>query len=64
MNDAKKLPNIYRCKIFTNKIEWKWCKDKLNVIQKALENLLDEKRSTFPRFYFLSNDELLEIIAK
>lgn len=44
--------------------EWKKYKDILNNIQKSLDNLLEEKRQAFPRFYFLSNDELLEILAK
>ena len=33
----------------------------MDLCQKALANYLEDKRSAFPRFYFIGDDDLLEV---
>uniref|UniRef100_A0A8C9NDF6 Dynein axonemal heavy chain 17 n=1 Tax=Serinus canaria TaxID=9135 RepID=A0A8C9NDF6_SERCA len=65
MADAVRTPNVIEC---TNKpglhTKLEALEDRLAVCEKALAEYLETKRLAFPRFYFVSSADLLDILSK
>ncbi|KAI5166248.1 Dynein Heavy Chain 10, Axonemal [Manis pentadactyla] len=64
MGEALKDPVIKRCCQAPNRLpDLQHISEGLEKCQKGLNDYLDSKRNTFPRFFFISDDELLSILG-
>lgn len=64
MTDTVKDPCIKRCCLVPNRLtDLQNLSDGLERCQKSLNDYLDSKRNAFPRFFFISDDELLSILG-
>merc|ERR1719473_237130 len=65
MNRVHKDPSaLTQCSAEGLLEKWTMADRDLEQVQKGLEDYLETKRGGFARFYFLSNDELLEILSQ
>ncbi|XP_019604311.2 dynein axonemal heavy chain 10 [Rhinolophus sinicus] len=64
MGEALKDPVIKRCCEAPNRLsDLQHISEGLEKCQKSLNDYLDSKRNAFPRFFFISDDELLSILG-
>ena len=65
MKDAEKTPNVVKaCNKPGLYDELEDIQKRLSVCEKALAEYLETKRLAFPRFYFISSADLLDILSK
>lgn len=64
MGETLKDPVIKRCCEAPNRLhDLQTISEGLEKCQKSLNDYLDSKRNAFPRFFFISDDELLSILG-
>ncbi|XP_075882096.1 dynein axonemal heavy chain 10-like isoform X2 [Nelusetta ayraudi] len=64
MTSTVKSPNIKVCCLIPNRLtDLQELSDGLESCQKSLNDYLNAKRNAFPRFFFISDDELLSILG-
>ena len=64
MTDTAKQPNIkHACHANNRLSDLENLNAGLEKCQKSLNDYLDSKRNAFPRFFFISDDELLSILG-
>ena len=64
MNSTSKAPNVVTACHVDNRLETlESLLDRLDKCQKSLSDYLDTKRNSFPRFFFISDDELLSVLG-
>ena len=64
MAQTERSPRVLECLLRPGNLEvLQMCNAQFDQVKKCMEDYLDTRRRTFPRLYFLSNDELLDLFG-